>query len=292
MADEWLIFVDTNIFLDFYRTSGESAARQMKALERHKERLILTDQVRMEFLKNRQKVIQAAFKEVKPPLKTNVSQIVADSEPARLLKKAEKEARKRYNQLEQRYENILSKPSNYDEVFKSLNRIFKSASEYNLRRPNPIRFSLRSKARKRFMLGYPPRKKDDTSYGDALNWEWIIHCAQSSQPNQHVLIVSRDGDFGSSFNGTDLLNDWLHREFKDRVTALRKIELTTRLTTALKRLDEVVQEDDVEEEKQVIASSSRTLSVEERSAQQKEVAELLNKFLVEKGRGGLPGLEN
>ncbi|AUQ65911.1 hypothetical protein PhaeoP78_01030 [Phaeobacter inhibens] len=86
MADQWLIFIDTNIFLDFYRFPGESAKRQMEALERHKERLILSEQVRMEFLKNRQKVLLGAFKEIKKPSKTSVPQITTESEPARLLK--------------------------------------------------------------------------------------------------------------------------------------------------------------------------------------------------------------
>lgn len=291
MADDWLIFVDTNIFLDFYRVSGESAKRQMDALERHKDKLILSEQVRMEFLKNRQKVILSAFKGVKPPNQTSVSQIVADSQPAKLLKKAEKEALKRYKELEKRYTNILEMPSNYDDVFRSLNRIFKTTSEYNLKRPNPLRFSLRSKARKRFMLGYPPRKPDDTSYGDALNWEWIVHCAIGAQANQHILIVSRDGDFGSSFGGSDLLNDWLRREFKDRVSKVRKIELTTKLTNALKRLDEAVQESDVEEEEKIL--KSRTSSEESHSIIEGDqlIRELLERALLDHPIRTLPGLE-
>lgn len=256
MADEWLIFVDTNIFLDFYRVPGESAKRQMAALERHKDRLIVSDQVRMEFLKNRQKVILHSFGGIKKPQKTTMPQILDESEPARLLKKAEKEADKRYKQLKGRIENLLGKPANYDEVYKAFNRIFKSTSEFNLKRPNKKRFEIRSKARKRFSMGFPPRKTGDTSIGDALNWEWIIECAIASPANHHVLIVSRDGDFGATFGEHTYLNDWLHREFKDRVSSLRKIELTNRLTDALSRLDEVVSEEDVKEEERVIRDSS------------------------------------
>ena len=54
-------FIDTNILLDFYRKPGESAIRQLKALEKHRESLILGDQLSMEFLKNRQAAIVAGM---------------------------------------------------------------------------------------------------------------------------------------------------------------------------------------------------------------------------------------
>ena len=65
MPEKWIIFVDTNIFLDFYRLGGESAERQLKALERHVDRIITGDQVRMEFLKNRQGEILKTIKNLK-----------------------------------------------------------------------------------------------------------------------------------------------------------------------------------------------------------------------------------
>jgi hypothetical protein len=63
----WLVFVDTNILLDFYGKGGESAERQLAALERHKDSLIIGEQVKMEYLKNRQKVIVEGQKNVKSP---------------------------------------------------------------------------------------------------------------------------------------------------------------------------------------------------------------------------------
>lgn len=254
MADDWIIFVDTNIFLDFYRFPGESAKRQMQALERHKDKLIISEQVRMEFLKNRQKVLLEAFKNIKKPAKTNMPQILADSQPAKLMMKAEGEAIRRHKQVTQRIENLLSKPLNYDEVLKSFNRIVKVSSPYNLKRSDPVKFKIRNRARKRFNLGYPPRKSSDNSVGDAFNWEWIIECANNSATNQQILIVSRDGDFGASLGKNDYLNDWLKLEFRDRVSRLRKVELTTKLTDALKMLDETVSEEDVQIEQKLISA--------------------------------------
>ena len=260
MANDWLIFVDTNVYLDFYRQSGEKAKRQMDALERHKDRLIISEQIRMEFLKNRQKVILTAFDNIKPPARTSVPQILTGTEPARLLQKSEIEAMRRYKQLRDRVQNLLAKPANYDDVYKSINRIFNSNCDFNLKRPDKARFELRSRARKRFSLGYPPRKVGDTSIGDCYNWEWIIECAKKSNTGQHILIVSRDNDYGAQFGGESYLNDWLIREFKDRVSSRRQIRLTSKLTDALKRLDEVVTVED-EKEEQILINSTRKISL-------------------------------
>jgi predicted nucleic acid-binding protein len=72
----WLVFVDTNIFLDFYRLGGESAERQIRSLERHQNSLIISEQLRVEFLKNRQKVI--LDNKIVPPKKIAVPPILAD----------------------------------------------------------------------------------------------------------------------------------------------------------------------------------------------------------------------
>ena len=96
----------------------------MEALERHKDRLIVSEQIRMEFLKNRRKVILKSFENIKEPKKAPIPQILTGSEPARLLNKSEDESKKRYIQLKKRVENLLDKPENYDDVYKVFNRIF------------------------------------------------------------------------------------------------------------------------------------------------------------------------
>jgi len=119
--------------------------------------------------------------------------------------------------------------------------------------------SIRGRARKRFTLGYPPRKDDDNSIGDAINWEWIIHCAQEAEGRPDVLIVSRDSDFGMLCGTEAVLNDWLKREFQGRISKKRKIELTNKLTLALEKLDERVPPADIEQEEKLIQEDSRWL---------------------------------
>jgi len=252
--ENWLIFVDTNIMLDFYRTAGERVERQIAGLERHLNSIIVTEQVKMEFLKNRQKTIVDALQKIAAPAKLELPMIVTGSRPADMLRKAVDQAGKRHKELRQRVQKILTDPGQSDPVYQGLNRIFASDHAYNLKRPNKLRFQIRRLAWKRFMMGYPPRKASDTSIGDAINWEWIIHCAQSSTDNHHVLIVSRDSDYGVTYPGGTILNDWLRSEFKLRVSQKRKIELTNRLTVALKKLDENVTAEDEAAEDDVISN--------------------------------------
>lgn len=262
----WLVFVDTNILLDFYRLSGESATRQMQALERHQDRLITSEQIRMEFLKNRQKVVLESKNKFLKPNQIFVPPVIKDLQRTKMLPKHVNDAVKAHAQLTSKIEDILRDPSRHDPVYQSFMRIFTSDSELNLKRPNNLRFVIRRLARKRFLLGYPPRKSTDVSIGDAINWEWIIWCAQKSKEKQNIVIVSRDSDYGIIYDGKPILNDWLFREFRDRVSQKRKIVLTNRLTESLKFLDEQILPEDESEETKILEEDLGSRRDEERQS--------------------------
>jgi hypothetical protein len=158
-----------------------------------------------------------------------------------------------HNKLIAAIEKLLKNPQT-DPVYQCLNRIFASDASYNLKRPNKRRYDVRELAQKRFSLGYPPRKGDTLRLGDAINWEWIIECAITSKCN--VVIVSRDEDFGLTYGQDCVLNDWLRVEFRDRVSRKRKIELTNRLATALRKLRIPLSPGDEREETKLLISAS------------------------------------
>lgn len=67
MAD-FLIFIDTNILLDFYRVRGrESGLLILKHIDENLPRFITSSQVEMEFKKHRQRVILESLGLFKPP---------------------------------------------------------------------------------------------------------------------------------------------------------------------------------------------------------------------------------
>jgi hypothetical protein len=119
-----------------------------------------------------------------------------------------------------------------------------------LNRENPERYAIRRLALKRFGLGYPPRKKEDHSIGDAINWEWIIQCA--AKCDKDIIIVTRDSDYGVNYDDKSFLNDWLQVEFKERISQKRKIVLTDKLSRALKLVEVSVTQEMIDEEQQVI----------------------------------------
>lgn len=278
MAEDWIVFIDTNVLLDFYRQGGESVSRQTDALIKHKDRIITGDQVRMEFLKNRQKVIKQGAGLIPKPESFTPPAMVVDSQPSQSIKKRLLEIKEQKKKLSERFGNILSKPAQYDPVFKAVRVIFDFNGVYNLRRPDPLRFTIRNLARKRFALGYPPRKNSDVSIGDAINWEWIIHCAQNSPSSTGIYIVTRDEDFGVFFDNKMHLNDWLYREFRDRVSKRKEIKITAKLSDAIRALDEAVDASDEKEEEKII---EKTFSDENAGEplDQKPIDDLLNEII-------------
>lgn len=183
--------------------------------------------------------------------------MLADSKFGRSSLKTSKTLSERLKKVQGYVDNVLLNPGAYDSVYRSASKIFKSEHAWNLKRPDKLRIEIRERAKKRFELGYPPRKASDTSFGDSINWEWIIHCAMNAAHAPNILIVSRDGDYGVTQGKVSALNDWLSYEFKSRVRGRRKIQLTTKLTDALKKLDELVTPADEEVESRLIENWKR-----------------------------------
>ena len=221
-----LIFVDTNILLDFYRIrQSDISLEYLKRLEDCKNRLIIGSQIEMEYKKNRQRAILESLNRYAEPDwgKLTPPALVASMQAAKTIEKKKKEISTQQKKISEKIIKILHNPSANDPVYQSLQRIFGNNSPYNLNRSDKHRFAIRRLARKRFMLGYPPRKQNDTSIGDAVNWEWIIECAIRS--GKDIIIVTRDTDYGIIYKGQSYINDWLILEFKERVSRKRKLIL-------------------------------------------------------------------
>ena len=190
-----------------------------------------------------------------------------------MMKKAKTEIDNQQKKLKLQIERILKNPNQNDPVYKSLQKIFTNKSQINLNRENKIRFSIRNLAKKRFLLGYPPRKKDDNSIGDSINWEWILKCAENT--GKHIIIVTRDTDFGAITENESYLNDWLKQEFKQRISQKRKLILTDKLSKAFQLVEIPVSKEMIEEEKNII-NDSFIVSQERLKEALKKISETIN----------------
>ena len=216
------------------------------------DRIIMTYQVEMEYKKNRQAVILESLRAIKPadPGQLSIPIFLRESKPQKSLATAQRKVSHQIARLKQRTAKLLESPAQTDPVYKVLQRLFKATSDCHLTREKKVRYNIRRLARKRFVLGYPPRKNSDTSIGDAINWEWIVHCAVNSSDD--IVIVSRDSDFGAVWEKEAYLNDWLLQEFRARVSKKRKISLTTRLTEGFRNANIQVTPEEVQEEEELV----------------------------------------
>lgn len=272
-----LIFIDTNIFLDFYRIrKSDVSMKYLEEIEKHKDLIITSSQVEMEFKKNRQAVILESIGEVKKINNVTVSvpAILSNSKAVEMIEKSKKDISKKQKEIRERIEKILKNPVYNDPVFKSLQKLFSYQSDINLNRENKVRFTIRNLAKKRFLLGYPPRKKGDNSIGDAVNWEWVIKCAETT--GKHIIIVTRDSDFGCTYDSDSFLNDWLKQEFKQRISQKRKVVLTDKLSKAFQLVEIPVTKEMIEEENQVIDISLRNYYAHDLQETMKRIRENMN----------------
>lgn len=258
-----ILFVDTNVLLDFYRIKkSDVSTKYLEQLEACKDRLILGSQVEMEYKKNRQRVIVEAMNAFSGPDWSRLTPpaLVAELQATKTLEKHRKQLVTQQKKLNGTITKILGDPSRCDPVYQTLQRLFKHESPLNLSREKKERFAIRNLARKRFVLGYPPRKNSDTSIGDAVNWEWIVKCSADS--GKHVVIVTRDTDYGVIHEGASYLNDWLKQEFSERVSKKRKIILTDKLSQGLKLVHAAVTRE-MEQEEELLLKRLRPASIDE-----------------------------
>jgi hypothetical protein len=235
MAQPNLLFIDTNILLDFYRPGNETGLQLLSRVEKIANKLIITYQLESEFKKNRQTVIQDSWRELKGPTQISRLGIFSDAKATRVMAKNLKEADKRVKQLRARLIKALENPTQHDPVYKVCQRFFQKADDLTLTRDNPVRRAIRRSAYRRLLHGCPPGKRGDTSYGDAFNWEWMVNCAITKKAG--LVIVSRDADYGVTIGDKSYVNDHLRHEFSDKVSRKRKLALFSRLSEALKTFD-------------------------------------------------------
>lgn len=245
-----LLFVDTNVLLDFYRIRRESGLAMLRELDGLHDRLITTYQVEMEFKKNRQAAILDSLKNLKNRDAIAHPAFLAESKAADILSRRIEDANKRLGAVRSRLKTVLANPTTSDPVYRVVQRMFVDDTALNLSRNKKERQSVKRRALRRFLLGYPPRKSADTSMGDALNWEWLIDVANAT--GSHIAVVTRDSDYGVEVDDKMYVNDWLIQEFRDRVSKKRQLTVHTRLASALKLFAVRVTKEAEQEEQELV----------------------------------------
>jgi hypothetical protein len=201
------LFIDTNVFLSFYHLTSDDLEELRKLavlLDQKKVTLHLTDQVRIEFNRNRDAKIADALRGLSNQrLNLQFPQLCKDYDEYKELR-----------ELQQRYESTHST---------LLKKIGRDVAERTLKADKTIQelfdratvlqttTELVEKARLRIQLGNPPGK--DGSLGDAISWEALL----SEVPQkEELLFISDDRDYVSTLNENEfnafLLDEWAQRK--------------------------------------------------------------------------------
>ena len=251
-----LLFLDTNIYLNFYRVRNESGLSLLRKLEEISDRVIVTSQVEMEFKKNRHAALTETMQEL-----TNITKnlknvkpepgLLAENQSMTALQQNVKLVRKNIQELQSQLQQVLTNPAQSDPVYKTAEKVLTKHDELSLKRGNEQHSRIARRAMRRFFMGYPPRKKSDTAIGDALNWEWIIEVA--GKKNADIVLVSNDSDYGCRVNAESYMNDWLIEEFKERTSPQREVVLYSKLSDALSELSVRVTKQELSEEEAMLS---------------------------------------
>src|SRR5882672_6504399 len=122
---ERLIFVDTNVFLDFYRAQSEAGLALLRRLDSIRSKIVMTCQVEAEFKKNRQAEIIKSHRALQPPQKISAPALFYDARTLQALNKDLERAERKITLLKKRLECALLKPTTRDPVFKLMQGLFK-----------------------------------------------------------------------------------------------------------------------------------------------------------------------
>jgi len=214
------LFIDTNIFLNFYSFSDDKLEILDELIELTapgQMTIHLPKQVENELKRNRESKLQVAMSDFKKAqLPSAVPHHMRGTEAARQYDEALKSAEQAKKLL---IANAIALAlSNELEVDQKLSRLFEKASRH------PEDNELYQKALERMNKGNPPGKAQ--SIGDRYIWETLL----TRVPDGDLFIISKDGDYASPLTMDRntrplayLADEWTESKGGGRLTIFRTI---------------------------------------------------------------------
>lgn len=176
------IFIDTNFFLDFYRSNTDKL-KILKDLKKHSSYLVFPEQVYSEFLRNRDNILSFLLENFVRSCKINIhdSSLIQNLNDFKKLKKIKKDFQNTFKKIKNYLEDIKNNIDK-DPVYKAFYALYNSTKSKRY----SIDENLIKKAHERYLLGNPPGDNKKT-IGDQLIWEILI-----SNLEENLIVVARD----------------------------------------------------------------------------------------------------
>lgn len=230
------VLIDTNIFLDFYR-SNTQPVNIFNTLKEHIDRIILTDQIIQEFDRSRESVIKTLKQKFQFESKLdNFSSSYLQNLPEfKELIQLQKSYKAKQNLVVGKIDEILKDPS-LDPIASFFNEfVNESLKQEKVLYTTDL---IIEKAEKRKKIGNPPTS-DKYSLGDEINWEIVLENIR-----EDIVIVGRDNTYSNNLT-------FLQKDFHKR-TGCYVTELTESINLAFKKIGIPTTERLIEEENKFI----------------------------------------
>lgn len=263
-ADDSLLFIDANKYLDLYRI--DKGKKLLAPLGEQVDYIFVTQQVFSEVQRNKLLVAAEFLKQKSKELKLqtfnlpdHLSSTSIDQRNG-ILQQLSEIAQKIKNvnaEVDALVLGIMEQIScSEDEVSKALSPIFVNAVPHS---PEELQ-----RARDRRELGNPPGKITNP-IGDQLTWEQIL---THFKGKKRLWIISRDSDYGTVYGGKGFLNRFLYDElcsiasepevylFEDMVEGIEHFVDTTGVKAEKRLTPEEVEE--IEKEEKSLPSLSKS----------------------------------
>ena len=204
-SQQLYIFIDSNIFLNFYdfhHEDLERLAQLVELVEGTEIKLFTTKQIKQEVERNREARLAEAYNKFRESKITVDMPVIcqAYSEYAEV-KEAQKVLADKKSALSKKlWKDIISHSLEADNIVRKL---FEAGTEIDSDK-------VLEEARSRYAVGNPPGKKDGL-YGDEINWEALLKFIPS---DNHFVIISDDKDYKSPLNENEL-REFLVKEWEE-----------------------------------------------------------------------------
>jgi len=200
------IFIDSNIFLNFYdfhHEDLERLAQLVELVEGEDIKLFTTKQIRQEVQRNRETRLAEAYDKFRESKITLDMPVICQPYSEYIeIKEIQKSLSEKKSELSKKlWSNIVSASLEADKIIKKL---FDAATDINSD-------EILDEARTRYALGNPPGKKDGL-YGDEINWEALLRFIPT---DNHFVLISDDRDYKSPLSENEL-RVFLTKEWEEK----------------------------------------------------------------------------
>lgn len=215
------LFIDTNIYLDFYRAASDRLSL-FEELKKLRSSLIISEQGYKEFQRNRTVQLTKLSAEIERTTSTSIytTAVVKDMAEHKEAIHLQSQIRKIGQELKKKIGVMLEPKPGDDPVLDAYEDLIKTSP------PIPTKENLIAKAEVRKILGNPPTSPDRHSVCDELLWEELIDFC-----NEDLIIVSNDKTFTE--------NKKILRDEFSKAHPGKNLEIVKSVSEALKILGKV-----------------------------------------------------